>query len=344
MVALKESDSSKSPGPDGFNFGWLKSMWVHISDKVLNFFNEFHSSGFIQRGVNSSFIVLIPKKHNSLEIGDFRPISLINCSLKLLLKVMTNRLKPFLGACISEEQSAFISGRNINEGIFIVNEVIHSLKSSNLDGSILKIDFSKAYDSVDWSCLFHSMSCLNMGEKWISWVLALLQSSRMSVLINGSPTEEFSPSRGLRQGDPLAPYLFLIVGEILSKLISRAREKGLIKGLVFNEDKDNITHFKYADDTILFMNNTFEDIPGMKKIFLLFQVITGLTINFEKSQAYHTSNKREAVKSGIDILGCQFGETPFKYLGAWVGVDRKLGKHWQQLKSDFGKNLVSWKC
>lgn len=200
FCALQESDSNKAPGPDGINAGWLKKLWPQISEKVLSFFEDFHHRGFIPQGANSSFIVLIPKKDTPMSMLDFRPISLINTLIKLLLKVLANRLKGVLSKIISEEQTAFVKGRNINESIFLVNEVIHSMKTHKVDGLIVKLDFAKAYDSIDWSCLLHVMECVNLDQKWISWIKAILESTRMSILVNGSPTEEFTPRRGIRQG------------------------------------------------------------------------------------------------------------------------------------------------
>lgn len=190
-----------------------------------------------------------------MSINDYRPISLINCSIKLLLKVLANMIKPILPSLISEHQTAFIKGSNINESILMVDEVIHSMKMFKIYGVIIKLDFSKAYDSMDWSCLMHTLSCLNFGTKWRNWIRALLHSVKMSVLVNGSPTEKFAPTKGLRQGDPLAPYLFLIIGEILTKLISRSQQFGGFQGIKFPFSQDRITYFQYADDTILFVEN-----------------------------------------------------------------------------------------
>lgn len=232
-VALKDSDSEKAPGPDGFNAGWLMALWPRISVRVKEFFDNFFHTGFVPKGANSSFIVLIPKKSNPDKISDFRPIKLINSLFKLLLKVMTLRLKPEIDSLISEEQSAFIKGRNISQSIILVNEVIHSLRKKDGAGLIFKIDFSKAYDSVNWECLFHTMEGLNFGSQWIKWIKSILKYTRMSVIVNGSPTKEFTPRRGLRQGDPLAPYLFIMIGEILHRLLVKAREKGIFEGVSF---------------------------------------------------------------------------------------------------------------
>lgn len=162
-------------------------------EKICNFFDLFHSSGSIPVEANSSFIVLIPKKSNARSISDFHLISPINCSIILLLKVMSNRIKPILSKIISETQTAFVKGRNITESILMVDEIIHSMRVSKIDGLIVKLDFSKAYDSVDWSCLLHAMSCLKFGDKWISWIKVLLYSVRTLIMVNGSPTEEFTP-------------------------------------------------------------------------------------------------------------------------------------------------------
>lgn len=337
--ALQETDSHKSPGPDGFNAWWLKNLWPQISGKILSFFFEFYHRTYIPQGANSSFIALIPKKQSPLSMQDFRPISLINSSFKLLLKVLANRLKGVLGNLISEEQTAFVKGRNINESIFMVNEVIHAMKTQGIDGLILKIDFSKAYDTVDWSCLLHVMECVNMNQHWINWIKVILETTKMSILINGSPTEEFSPKRGIRQGDPLAPYLFLLIGEVLSRLIDRAVSTGACQGINFKFHNRTISHFQYADDTVLFIQNSKKDIRGMKRVLLLFQSITGLAINFNKSLVYHTSNDRDCLKAGIKILGCQPGSIPFKYLGDWVGLNVKPCSYWNSLVNQMQSKL-----
>lgn len=343
-VALQECDSKKAPGPDGLNSGWLKKVWPSIADKILMFFEEFHEKATIPLGVNSSFLVLIPKKIDPICTLDFRPISLINSSLKLLLKVLANRIKQVLNFLISEEQTAFVKGRNINESILLVNEVIHAMKIQKSDGLIFKIDFSKAYNSVDWSCLLHVMECMNFDQKWITWIRALLESTKMSILINGSPTEEFRPRRGLRQGDPIAPYLYLLIGEVLCKLINRAVERGKYKGVKFDFHQKPVTHFQYADDTVLFVKNDENVISEVKKLLLLFQAITGLAVNFKKSLVYHASNDTSKLASATQILGCQAGEVPFKYLGDWVGLEKRSALKWKSLTDQVQSKLQTWKC
>lgn len=310
-----------------------------MSSKVLQFFEDFHRSAYIPRGANSSFIALTPKKKKPCQINDFRPISLINCSIKLLLKVLANRLKHCLQDIISEEQSSFITGRNITDSIFMVNEVIHLMQYHKIDGFILKLDISKAYDSVDWSCLIHVMRCINMGKKWISRALALFQSTRMSILVNGSPTSEFYINKGLRQGYPMAPYLFLLVTEVLSKLINTAKKGNRFIGVQLHFFDTSITHFQYTDDTILFVSNQMDQLLSLKSILSLFQAITGLLINYKKSQLYHPQNELHKLQIARKILGCEQGIFPFKYLGDWVGTRRKLCSTWSMKKDNMSQKL-----
>lgn len=143
----------------------------------------------------------------------------MNALLKLLTKVMANTLKPLMPTLVSQHQSVFIKGRQITDGILITSELVSLLQREKTSGLIFKIDFEKAFDRVKWDFVYDILKAMNFGSKWIDWLRNLFESSRISVLVNGAPTEEFNPSRGLRQGDPLSPLLFNLVGEGLSSLL-----------------------------------------------------------------------------------------------------------------------------
>ncbi|XP_028074760.1 uncharacterized protein LOC114277115 [Camellia sinensis] len=177
------------------------------------FMKEFYSMGRLAYRMNSSFITLIPKKVNALNLNEYRPISLIRSIYKLLSKVLISKLKPVLLEVISETQSAFLGGRNILDGILIANEIIDGWKKAKKKGLLFKLDFEKAYDSINWGFFFSMLSNFGFGSKWISWMKESISTSRISVLVNGSPTKEFSPQKGL------------------NILLLRARELGLIKGI-----------------------------------------------------------------------------------------------------------------
>lgn len=171
---------------------------------------EFHENGRWVRGSNSSFIVLIPKKDGARGIDQFRPISLIGSLYKIVAKMLARRLKTVLGKLIGGTQSAFLHGRNILDGVVILNEAIEDAKRLKKERLILKVDFAKAFDSIDWDYLWDMLKRMNFPAKWIRWIQGCVTTASANVLVNGSPSGEFELERGIRQGDPLSPFLFLI--------------------------------------------------------------------------------------------------------------------------------------
>lgn len=220
--ALKLTANAKAPGPDGVNAGFLKAIWPSVKSEILQFFDSFHKNSCVPSGYNSSFIALVPKSPVPKAPSDYRPISLMNSVMKLLSKVLARRLKSVMNDVVGPMQSAFISGRQINDSILIASEVVHSLKRNLSSGVVFKIDFEKAFDKVKWSFVLEVLSLMNFNKRWIDWISAIFRSSKILILVNGSPTDEFSPTRGLRQGDPLSPLLFNLVSEVFSKLLERA--------------------------------------------------------------------------------------------------------------------------
>ncbi|GKU94711.1 hypothetical protein SLEP1_g8164 [Rubroshorea leprosula] len=225
--AVWNCDSTKAPGPDGFTFGFIKNEWEVIKADIMVFLKDFHTNGRMVRGSNASFLVLIPKKENPQGIEEYRPISLIGCMYKILAKVLANRLSRVLNTIIGENQSAFIEGRQLVDSVVVANEVIDEVRKRKSQCFVFKIDFEKAYDKVSWSFLDYMMEKMGFDKVWREWIAECLRSNTVSVLVNGSATKEFSMSRGLRQGDPLSPFLFLMVAEALNGLTSTAVEKGL---------------------------------------------------------------------------------------------------------------------
>lgn len=176
---------------------------------------EFYENGSLPRGSNASFIVLIPKKDKPVSLKDYRPISLIGCIYKIIAKILAKRLAKVLPSVISECQSAFLGHRQILDGVLIANEIIHQAKKNKGSCFIFKVDFERAF-------LDYMMERLGFCVKWRNWISTCLKSASASVLVNGSPTEEFTVTRGLRQGDPLSPFLYLIVAQGLSGTVSKA--------------------------------------------------------------------------------------------------------------------------
>ncbi|GJY81538.1 putative RNA-directed DNA polymerase [Tanacetum coccineum] len=189
--AVWSCGSSKAPGPDGFTFKFIKHHWDTVGHNFIDMVRRFEIDGFIPKGCNPSFIALIPKVPDPLHINDFRPI------------------------IVSEVQTTYIKGRQIIDGPLMVNEILAWASKKRERLFFLKVDFEKAFDSLDWKFLDHTMEQMGFSHKWRKWIHGCLNSSYGSVLINGSPTKEFKIQKGLHQGDPLSPFLFIIAMEAL---------------------------------------------------------------------------------------------------------------------------------
>ena len=202
---------------------------------------------------------------------------------KILPKVLANRLRGVLDEVIGPNQFSFIKGRQILDCSLVANEVIDEIKRKKIGGLILKVDFEKAYDSVDWLFLEAIMAKMGFGERWRKWIMACISTASLSVLINGTPSRQFKSNKGLRQGCPLSPLLFNIVAEALSSLIYSAVSLNLFKGIKVGIEEVMISHLHFADDTIIFCESDIGQISNVKRVLRCFQVMSGLNINFLKS-------------------------------------------------------------
>ncbi|GLT47337.1 hypothetical protein SLA2020_210420 [Shorea laevis] len=178
---LRSCEGTKAPGPDGYNFNFIKFAWSTLKEDFVNFFNEFYQNGKLVRGIKSSFLTLIPKKLNPTELKDYRLISLIGCVYKLLAKVLANRLKLVMPEIISETQSAFLGGRQLVDGVLALNEIVDEVKKSKQQAFVFKVDFEKAYDCVDWSFLDWMMKQFGFGTRWRGWIKECLSIAKVSV-------------------------------------------------------------------------------------------------------------------------------------------------------------------
>ncbi|KAJ9536053.1 hypothetical protein OSB04_un000779 [Centaurea solstitialis] len=341
---IKGCRKHKAPGPDGFSFGFLKKFWGIVKEDLLAALQWFWNSERISLGCNSSFITLIPKTPSPEDLGDYRPISLIGVYYKLVATILAERLKKVIGKVISTTQSAFIKKRHILDGVLVANEVVDYLRYKKRKGLVFKVDFEKAYDSVEWRPLISTMEIMGFGVKWRRWIEACLRSSTMSVLVNGSPTKEFVMGRGLRQGDPLAPFLFLIVAENLNVLMEEACSKGIIEGLGVGVEDVKVSHLQYADDVIFFGKWSKVNLKNLIKVLECFRLLSGLKINLRKSKLYGVGIREEIVLDWARELGCEGGRFPFVYWGLPVGAVLSKISNWSPVIEKVKKKLNSWRA
>jgi len=305
---VKESvwhcEGSKSPGPDGFNFNFIKANWETLKEDIMEAVRSFHETGSFPKGCNTSFIALVSKVKDPITIDQFRPISLVGAMYKIITKVMSHRIKGVISMVIDENQSAFMKGRGMFESVVIVNEVIEEVRRNRKSGVFFKVDFEKAYDSVRWSFLFDMLNKMGFHAKWIKWVQGCLESATVSVLVNGCPTEEFRPTRGLRQGDPLAPFLFLIVVEGLAGLVRSALKENPIRGVRVGKAEVECCMLQFADDTLLMCEDSYDNIFTIKVILRIFELASGLKVNFHKSKLAGIKVGRNSLDIYTRTLNC----------------------------------------
>ena len=309
----------KVPGPDGFTSNFFHFFWGMIKEEVWAIVKESRTSIGVLKVFNATFLSLIPKSEGADVPGKFRPIALCNVIYKIIAKVIANRLKPLLPGLISPEQSGFVEGQQILDGIITVQEAIHSLKCTRIPGMLIKLDIAKAYDKLSWEYLEKMLQAFGFCQEWVEWVMGLVSCPFFSILLNKSPTRLFSPSKGIRQGDLLSPFLFILDAEGLSKLIKAQVGQGRIRGLSFYEDMDKQTHQQFVDDIMLMEHPSIQEVRAYKTSLVTFAKASGLEVNPEKCQIFFFNTLLITQRNIGRILRFQKGMFPTKYLGVPLG-------------------------
>ena len=266
---------------------------------------------------------------------------------KILAKVLSNRLKVLLPDLISENQSAFVPGRCITDNVLVAFEVLHHMKRSKTGqrGEVaLKLDISKAYDRVDWNFLKQRMRSMGFCRTWISWIMMCVRTVSYEVCFNGSSIGPIIPERGLRQGDPLSPYLFLLCVEGLSDSINIAATNGVINGSKISATAPVITHLLFADDSFLFFKADAIEATAVKELLNVYEQQSGQSVNFQKSGVFFSSNVRlDKQRELIDILGVTKALEDSKYLGLPSLVGRSKKKVFGFIKDRVWQRIQGWK-
>ncbi|KAA3472179.1 reverse transcriptase [Gossypium australe] len=267
--AVKEMPPLKAPGVDGFAAIFYQTYWHIVGTDISKYYLAILNGQLEFEDINRTRIMLIPKVDKPNNMSQFRPISLCNVLYKIIAKVLVNRMSDMLGDCINEPQGAFIPGRLISDNILIAYEILHSLKMKKRGKKgnfALKLDMSKAYDRVEWDFLAGMMNSLGFHNDWIVLIMRCVCSVSYSVSLNGLDSDWFSPSRGLRQGDLLSPYLFLICAKGFATLLEDVKQRMIMEGAPIGRDRLSINHLFFADDCILFGDTSLEGTRTVHKV------------------------------------------------------------------------------
>ena len=315
--ALKNMKNNKSPGIDGIPADFLKVFWSKLKYHVKNAINSCHKKGELSTSLRQSIITCVPKGNKDRKLlKNWRPISLLCVVYKLATTVIANRLKPHLEYMISKNQSGFLKGRHIEEGTRLVYDIMSYTEKLKIPGLLMLIDFQKAFDSVSWSFLYKVLQMFGLNDQSISWI-KLFNHNILSYIIQcGVLSKPIKIERGCRQGDPLAPYLFIMVAEILTLLIEYNPD---ITGI--NVGQKQIKLSQFADDTTILLGGTTKSLQATLNTLEIYGSLSGLKVNVEKTKlVWIGSRKNSLQKLDVNQDMC-WGENKFSLLGLQFTVN-----------------------
>jgi hypothetical protein len=332
--ALFMMHPNKSPGPDGFTAGFYIKHWDLIKEVVCAAVRNFLNGGDMPEVVNNTIIVLIPKVKQPHDLTQYRPIALCNVLYKIVSKVLALRLRPILDEIVSEEQSAFVPGRLITDNVITAYENIHYLKrkKGKSGACAIKLDMAKAYDRVEWSYLRAIMAKLGFTDHWINLIMKCVNSVTFSVKVNGHYSDTFKPSRGIRQGDPLSPYLFLLCGEGLSSMLKVNGPQFLSKGIRVGIHAPWVSHLLFADDCLIFTQASALGATRLHAILETYHRGSGQMVNKHKSAIFFSGNCTGDQKAVVHTASGISTEAKIeKYLGLPTALGRSTDEEFEHI-------------
>lgn len=313
-AALKTFKKGKSPGNDGITAEFYQKFWSLFGQHMVDCFNASHRVGELTTTQKQAVITLLDKGKDRTLLKNWRPISLLNTDYKIISKAIANRFTKFLPKLIHSNQVGYVKGRNIAENIRTIADILDYLKDNNLPGAIVNIDFEKAFDSVQWTFMTAVLRKLNFGPSFIGWIETFYANITSCIINKGHTSRYFNVQRGVRQGDPLSPYLFIMMVEIMARKI---RQDKTIHGI--NIENRELKLLQYADDT----NGLLKDTSSVRNFLNTvheFGQYSGLSLNKDKTEAMWLGNCRNSPSKPLNIT---WPNKPLKILGVHMSYDKE---------------------
>lgn len=336
---MKSFPSNKAPGSDGYTAKFFKHSWSVTGTLVGKAIKEFFEKGMLLMALNATWITLVPNM-----MANFKPISCCNVLYKCITMILVNRIKQCLPKMISKNQSAFIQGRRIGDNILLAQEVVKNYHLPNrIPKCAITIDITKAFDSINWVFLHHVMQAFALPPRFIQWIMACISSPSYSVIVNGRPNGFFLGMKGLRQVDPLSPYLFIMCTDILSRFLDAV---AIVGTFAYHPKCSSLalTHLIFTDDLIIFTEETEQSLNGIKSVLDSFFCWSGLRVSFEKCEAFLCGVPKELVGTLIGPLGIRRSLLPVKYLGVPSITGKLSFNHYQPLVEKITERISLWGC
>ena len=341
LTALKALPRHSCPGRDGLSPIFFLEHWDLLKEGLLLAFQEIMDSGFMPESLSEGMIFLIPKEGgNRDELRHWRPITILNSAYKILAKALSLRLQPMLENIIHATQTGFVLGRSILDNVFTFWEAISLARLQDSPLAVLLLDFEKAYDRVDWGFLEETMLCMGFPDVWVRGVAALYRSAHSQVLLAGDTGDRFRISRSVRQGCPLAPFLFLFFAEAMSSFLS-ARDTGL-QGLRLPIRDEEILDAEFADDTAMYLEGNEVNLLRFQAALEVFCVASGAKINWHKSCGFWVGAGPPPCWAPDPSFRWVPSGTAVRYLGCQVGLDLSMEQQVAPLLLSIRRKLLFW--
>lgn len=266
-AALFSMPINKAPGPDGYPMEFYKTAWSVVGRDFTTAVQSFFLFSFMPRSTNATLLSLVPKTLTAEKMSDFRPIACCNVVYKVISRIMAKRLKNILPQAIELNKCAFVQGRWLLENVLLATEVVKDYHKPTISSrSAIKFDISKAFDTVKWSFVEVTLRAMNIPDQFVTWIMRCMDTASFSVSINGESEGFFPSSRGIRQGCSLSPYLYVIVSNVLSRLLNMAV---LARSIGFHPmcQAVNLSHLSFADDIIVFTDGSPTSLRSTLDVF-----------------------------------------------------------------------------
>ncbi|KAJ4906795.1 Uncharacterized protein Rs2_10453 [Raphanus sativus] len=333
---------NKAPGPDGLTSKFFTASWSLLGSECINSLQEFFNSGFLPKTTNSTILSLVLKFTGASKITDYRPISCLNTLYKVISRLLVRRLKPILHQLILPNQTAFVEGRLLVENTVLASELVNGYHRNTRSKKItVKVDIAKAFDTLSWEFLFAALESLHLPVPFLRLLKACICTTTFMVGYNGTVSGFFKGRRGLRQGDPLSPYLFVIVMNYLSLMLDKEARSG---NVTYHHHcaKTRLTHLSFADDLLIFIDGSLESVQRVLQILHEFEKRSGLAVSLQKSSFFASGLPDQEISAIQVSTGMPCGSLPMRYLGVPLCTKKLNLQNCESLLQQIKQRLSSW--
>jgi hypothetical protein len=301
----------------------------------------FYENSICLQSINGPYITLVPKVQNPATVNDFRPISLLNSSIKIITKILANILQKVILQLIHQNQYGFLKSRSIQDCLAWSFEYLHLCHKSRKQMVPLKLEFEKAFDKVEHKAILQVMKQKGFPERWMQWIQGILNSGTSSVLLNGTPGKVFHYRRGVRQGDPLSLLLFILVVDLLQSILNKAKDNGILRLPLHVGYTTDFSIIQYVDDTLLIMKACPQQLFVLKAILNTFAASTRLKVNYAKSNMVPINVPPDRLKHLAATFNCRVGVFPFTYLGLPLSLQKPTVQDCMPMVTRIERRLVN---